>query len=283
MGNMNIGLVARSQTRADDHGTEADGDHDVARGVLERQLSYCVCWVGFVVGGICGMVLQFFAQNRYHELGCVASTRDHITTFAWGGFGINVCFICYAQLMCLYNSEPIVRSWLCFFIFLFGLIRLCATGWGAYICGSKSDVEGFLNYLFIFFGLLRFWGNAFVLFKGVFQHKDDLHLATFFLMVVVVLIELFCEEMFAGHADSFLAFNYFNIKLGVEVYEVARDAHWYTLPFWDVLQFAFYLSCRMTIQIYYFATYHRGGSATLEMVYGVCSACEFIVLMRLLN
>lgn len=102
-------------------------------------------------------------------------------------------------------------------------------------------------------------------------------------MVMVVLVELIVEIFYRGHAVSFLAFNYFNVKIGIEVYEVARDKHWYNLQTRDIARFAFYLSCRMTIQIYYFAVYHRGWSMNTEIAYGVCSVGEIIILLTLMT
>jgi hypothetical protein len=137
------------------------------------------------------------------------------------------------------------------------------------------------DYVFLVFGLCSFLLNATVLGLGKYQTVKDLHLSTYILMAIVVFIELVVEVWYEGHADIFLAYNYFNIKIGVVVFEVFTDKHDWLEFSWcaEMPVFFVYLAARMGKQIYLYAVFHGGESQNAEIAFGVCSVVECLILL----
>jgi hypothetical protein len=222
-----------------------------------------------------GVILTFVGRYQwYSEHECKPGALNHLASVAFSDLFIVVTFVCYAQICCEKRKDTDTK-WKWFQMMTVGVLGIMVGKMiGAYYCKTNGSVRG-LSYIFLFLSAVGQWSNYWVVYNGRFRHKRDVHLSTFLIMAISLFIEIIVELKYKHSAGSFMAFNYFNVKIGVVVFEIYEDTYcWTKCDTNSILFFAFYLAVRLARQIYYFAVFNEGWTENWEIVFGISGCLE---------
>lgn len=165
-----------------------------------------------------------------------------------GPFVINYC----SHSTSAYSLAVMLNGWI-FFAYQFVFYQVCC------VCKIQEDYETKdaaikVAYFFTAFRLLLIFVSFFtvawmtsmslvcslmcealrfvqvlIVVAAPFDHYRDIHFASFFMMLSVLLVEIVLDCITKPDPDYSMAYNYFTVKTGVLLFETAIDRHWQDL------------------------------------------------------
>jgi hypothetical protein len=234
-------------------------------------------WVVIGLSGLVSVICQFVARKEWYESNH-CENFDEIEAVAWADLLFFVCFVHYAHLCCVIGGgNPIARRRALFLVLIVDTFQCIAKLWGASLCGTIPSLVNFWDYFCIVLVWIAYCGNTIVVYLGRHVNYTDAHLSFFIIMAVLLFIDLLVEIPYHGTGNAFSAFNYFNAKVGIVVFEIFVDEHWDKIcfdNFWGSLLFFFFMVAKIGRQVYYYAVYNGGWSANIEIAFMVFAVID---------
>jgi hypothetical protein len=235
----------------------------------ESLLLAFVCLAGFI-----SVLTQFIGRINWKEKQDCKDLNE-ISLLALSGWSYFACVIFYIQLCCLWKNKQGFKDNVMGLLVIIQMLHWAAKLYGAWQCA----INVILDYFFICVVSFAYILQLIIISKAKCQRIHDAHLSVFFIMLVILFMDIILEMVYHhGAANTFAGYNYFSAKVGILVFELSRDCHWHDIDVLssDFLLFFVFLAAKLGKQVYYFAVYNKGWSAGMEQAFFVFALVELV-------
>jgi hypothetical protein len=223
---------------------------------LKRKLA-CICAIGFMAGAMCANSVGFSKMRINHQVSGdrrICAGPGYESAIAWVEYGllwanVGFAFFVLSRVYRLHKNivDGVFIAFLLFELAYHGLVVA-----GTFYCGNviqyvQESFEEYLSYPL----------TTLIVAAARYDKHKHLHMETLCLLSAVLVGEIIQTQYLEHHIEGDLIIIYFNVKLGLVIFEAYLDREWtkvfniYNFDDNNALLFIAFIGSRLVKQFYY--------------------------------